>query len=253
MKEGRVIVAQSVEVIFLGTGSGRPDPERGGSATLIGHGDNGFLIDAGEGVGRTLVQHAPEWTDRINTLVITHNHADHITGLPMLFMLWKAHGRTRPLDVWLPKGMGRALFSWLETIRLGEVRGWTCFLHRLAERTCTPQDGLTMEAWLNGHLPVEKDGSFGSYSLAVETEGLRIVHSSDINEVEHLTGRIRGADLFISESMHIDVKDVLASARSEGAQQVVLTHVPPGHPCKPVEGAVWAYDGMKLSLQDVKD
>jgi ribonuclease BN (tRNA processing enzyme) len=134
---------------------------------------------------------------------------------------------------------------------MGEQRrGWMCFLHRLKERTCRPVDGFTMETWLNGHLPVEEEGRFGSFSLTLEVAGKRIVHSSDIPSVEPLEGRIKGADLFISESMHIDPAKAVALGQAEGAKRIVLTHIPPGHPCEPMEGAVWAHDGYKLTLQD---
>lgn len=67
-------------VVLLGTGGPRPDIARGATSLLIEVGDDAILIDAGRGVVRQLAAlDVP--LSRINPVLITHHHYDHIGEL----------------------------------------------------------------------------------------------------------------------------------------------------------------------------
>lgn len=80
------------EIVFLGTSASAPSVHRGLSAQVIMHEEFRFLIDCGEGTQRQIL-HAGIGFKRLNHILITHGHLDHILGLAGLlstFSRWEA-------------------------------------------------------------------------------------------------------------------------------------------------------------------
>ncbi|RMD48636.1 MAG: ribonuclease Z [Candidatus Thermofonsia bacterium] len=68
------------ELIFLGTSSSAPSVKRGLSSHLILHRQYRFLLDCGEGTQRQILKSGLGFK-RLNTILLTHSHLDHILGL----------------------------------------------------------------------------------------------------------------------------------------------------------------------------
>lgn len=68
------------EVVFLGTSASAPTVHRNLPAIVVKHGEFRFLIDCGEGTQRQILQ-AGIGFKRLNRVLITHGHLDHILGL----------------------------------------------------------------------------------------------------------------------------------------------------------------------------
>lgn len=68
------------EIIFLGTSASAPSIRRGLPAQVVKHDEYRFLIDCGEGTQRQILQ-AKIGFKRLNRILITHGHLDHILGL----------------------------------------------------------------------------------------------------------------------------------------------------------------------------
>ena len=69
-----------IEVVFLGTSASAPSIHRGLSAQVILHKDYRFLVDCGEGTQRQILQSGLGFK-RLNRILLTHGHLDHILGL----------------------------------------------------------------------------------------------------------------------------------------------------------------------------
>lgn len=79
------------EVVFLGTSASAPSVHRGLSSQLVLHDEFRFLIDCGEGTQRQILQSGMGFK-RLNRILITHGHLDHILGLAGLlstFTRWE--------------------------------------------------------------------------------------------------------------------------------------------------------------------
>ncbi|MCK6625273.1 MAG: ribonuclease Z [Anaerolineae bacterium] len=80
------------ELIFLGTSASAPSVHRGLSANAVLYKEYRFLIDCGEGTQRQILQSSLGFK-RLNKILLTHGHLDHILGLGGLvstFSRWEA-------------------------------------------------------------------------------------------------------------------------------------------------------------------
>lgn len=81
-----------IEIAFLGTSASAPSIRRGLAAAVVMHRDRRFLVDCGEGTQRQLLKSGLGFK-RLDTIMLTHGHLDHILGLAGListFARWEA-------------------------------------------------------------------------------------------------------------------------------------------------------------------
>lgn len=79
------------EIIFLGTSASAPSAHRNLPAAVVKHDEYRFLVDCGEGTQRQILQSGIGFK-RLNRILITHGHLDHILGLAGLlstYMRWE--------------------------------------------------------------------------------------------------------------------------------------------------------------------
>ena len=79
------------EITFFGTSASAPSPKRNLPSYLVQHDEIRFLVDCGEGTQRQILQSGIGFK-RLNRVLITHGHLDHILGLGGLlstFMRWE--------------------------------------------------------------------------------------------------------------------------------------------------------------------
>lgn len=91
------------DICLIGTGGMMPLKERWLTSCYIEHEGKAVLIDCGEGTQIALTC-ADCKISRIDVLLITHIHADHISGLPGFLLSLGNASRTEPLDIYLPQG-----------------------------------------------------------------------------------------------------------------------------------------------------
>ncbi len=100
-----------MKIVILGTSSVFPTKERNHSAILIRYGSEGLLFDCGEGTQRQFTI-SGESIMKVSKIFISHWHGDHILGLPGLIQSLTQAKRTRPLEIYGPKGT-KTFFSYL--------------------------------------------------------------------------------------------------------------------------------------------
>ena len=93
-----------LDIILLGTGGTQPLPERALAAACITVGGSSLLLDCGEGT-QTAARRAGVSIFRMDAILLTHYHGDHIFGLPGIWQTMAAQGRTAPLVMAGPPGL----------------------------------------------------------------------------------------------------------------------------------------------------
>ena len=219
------------QVITLGTGGG-PLPRAGwaqSSNLLIVNGKL-YLIDAGDGVTRRIVQAGVKFTD-VGEIFITHNHSDHMGGLANLMNSEWEYARKAPINVYGPPGtesvvkgamqyfQPNAEIRWAEgkRIPLAEI-----FVgHDMPAGVVYRDADVTVRAAENTHFHFSPDmpgfGRHKSYSYRFETPDRTIVFTGDTGPSDALAALAKGADILFTEI--ISVEDVKQARIKLGAWQ----------------------------------
>ncbi|XEC97235.1 ribonuclease Z [Paenibacillus tarimensis] len=101
-----------MELMFLGTGAGRPLKGRNVTsvALMFGLSRSFWLFDCGEGTQHQLLR-TPLKLSAISHVFVTHLHGDHLFGLPGLLSSRSSEGGTKPVRLFGPNG----LREWIDT------------------------------------------------------------------------------------------------------------------------------------------
>ena len=93
-----------LEVTLLGTGGMMPLAERALASAMVRHQGKCILIDCGEGTQVQIHENGYSFKS-IDAILLTHFHADHVSGLPGLLLSMSNQGRTETITIAGPKGV----------------------------------------------------------------------------------------------------------------------------------------------------
>ncbi len=93
-----------LEITLLGTGGTLPLKDRWLSSCLLNSEGHSVLIDCGEGTQIALKKTSNKFKP-IDSILFTHFHADHISGLPGFLLSMGNEGRSEPVNIVGIKGL----------------------------------------------------------------------------------------------------------------------------------------------------
>jgi ribonuclease Z len=252
-----VLAVGAMNVTLLGTGCPPPNPTRRGPATLVRHGDEVLLVDAGSGVAAQLLR-AGIRPSQLHRVLLTHLHSDHVIDLGHLVLTRWIAGENAPLEVLGPAGTAvhverlLALWAWDIDVRRAHMHPREpprVRVTEIEEGVVGVRAGLRVTAFLVEHEPVKP-----AFGFRLDGGGRRIVISGDTRPSENLIRHAQEVDLLIHEctdmthaawspgcgwptheakvrdlqAYHTGPDEVGVVAAEARAQHLVLTHLMPG-------------------------
>src|SRR5580704_5653905 len=95
------------DLTFLGTSASVPSADRNHPGLLVEASGHRIMVDCGEGTQRQLLRSGAGYR-RLDRLLLTHGHLDHVLGIPGLFSTLRlrqstdvmaVHGSPRTLEI----------------------------------------------------------------------------------------------------------------------------------------------------------
>jgi ribonuclease Z len=218
------------DVIVLGTAASVPDAEHDTVALALRGPGWAVLIDCGGSPLYKLARFGVALDD-VRAVVLTHLHADHLYGLPILVQgLWLG-GREEALPIYGPEealGVGRRLLELFELADREEMppTEWHPIPMREGRRVLQVGDVQIISA------PVVH-GSRDTLALRFDdvASGRSIVYSADTEPCPALVRLAAGADLLLHEATgkhigHSSPAQAAEVAREAGVAGLALIHYP---------------------------
>lgn len=230
-----------LDVNLLGTGGMVPLPGRYLTALMVRYNGKAVLIDCGEGT-QVAIRAAGLGFKQIETICLTHFHADHVAGLPGLLLTIGNSGKTTPLKIVGPRyveqvvsclcviapqlpypveyietGGGDTIDLWDSlTLSACPLEHWTpCLAYGLELKRQGRFDAdkakaldIPVKLWsvLQAGKAVEAGGRRIEPTgvMGAPRKGIKLCYATDMRPSGELTEFARAADLFVCEGMYGD-------------------------------------------------
>ncbi|MGI9590743.1 MAG: MBL fold metallo-hydrolase [Myxococcota bacterium] len=243
---------------LCGAGSPLPDPQRSGPCTAVMAGERVFVVDSGSGSSRILSRmRVPQ--GRIEAILLTHFHSDHIDGLGELLMQrWANGGAETPVPVHGPTGVlevveglrrayrqddrYRVAHHGAETMPPGGAGGQARAFAVPPPgegRVLLEDGGLVITAFAVDHTPVHP-----AVGYRFDYGGRSVLVSGDTKKDANLQRFAEGVDLLVHEALAPQLVAVLTEGarRADRRRLVKITEDILDYHTSPVEAAEIARD-----------
>ena len=137
-----------IEIVFLGTAGSMPTENRNLPAIAIIYQGWVLLLDCGEDIQRQ-IERAGIGLNKKMCVFITHNHADHLLGLPGLLLRFSLLGRIKPLKIYGPKELIEYVKVNQATINLGTT--FETIVYAIKPGVVFQEDNLIINAFEVNH------------------------------------------------------------------------------------------------------
>lgn len=227
--------SDGLNIVLCGAGSPMPDTERAGPCVAVIAGDQVLIVDAGSGSARNLAP-AGIGTGKVQAVLLTHFHSDHIDGLgELLLQTWVNGARSTPTPVIGPAGVEQVVDGFNRTYATDF--GYRVAHHGaalvppsgaggLAQPFAMPEPGqgpvvydkggLKVTAFAVNHAPISP-----AVGYRFDYQGRSALISGDTVPSPNLAQFAKGIDLLVHEALSPElVATLTAGANQAGASGI---------------------------------
>ncbi|MEW6265551.1 MAG: MBL fold metallo-hydrolase [Thermodesulfobacteriota bacterium] len=215
---------------FLGSGDAFGSGGRLNTCLFVESGSTRFLLDCGAS-SLIAMKRCGVRPNSIDTIILTHLHADHFGGIPFFILEAQFSKRGSPLTIAGPPGLRRRFPEAMEVFFQGSSQTTQRFELRLLELESHRQ------AFFGGFsvIPyaVEHGGDAPSFALRVEVDGRILTYSGDTEWCSGLAEAAHDADLFVCEAYfyekeiryHLNLKTLEEHLPEIRPKRLIITHM----------------------------
>jgi ribonuclease BN (tRNA processing enzyme) len=198
------------QIVFLGTGTPLPDPDRSGPSTAIVVNGTPYIVDFGTGLVRRAAAARKKGVDALEPVnlkiaFLTHLHSDHTLGFPDLILTPWIMGRKEPLEVYGPPGTRLMAEHILQAYELdiktrteglehSNNTGYKVNVHEIQPGVVYKDQNVTVKAFAVHHGQIAH-----AYGYRFETPDRTIVISGDASPDAAIVQSCNGCDVLIHE------------------------------------------------------
>ncbi len=217
---------------ILGSSSGDPQPDRATSGYLLDINSDLTLIDCGGGVSSSFLRCGFDPLE-VSRVFISHTHPDHCCELPLFIQMTYLHGRSVPLDIYLPEEFVEPFRSFLTAVYvIPEKLPFELNLHGYSDGFVY-DDRFRMRAIGNSHLNGYADyiyrlglpNRMQCHSMLVECDGRSLFYSADIGGFDDIKKYLEGMDIVLLELTHVDLDRFFEYAPHAKAGRWLVSHL----------------------------
>jgi ribonuclease BN (tRNA processing enzyme) len=206
-----VCAPAETKIVFLGTGTPRPQPDHFGPAVAIVVDGSPYIVDMGAGVVRRAASAAQNGVigleaPNLTKAFVTHLHSDHTLGFADLILTPWVMGRTGALEVYGPAGLAsmaeNLLAAYKEDIAIrirglehGNATGYRVNAHEIQPGMVFQDEKVKVKAFLVRH------GTWPqAFGYRFDTADRSVVLSGDCAPSPSVVENCDGCDVLIHEA-----------------------------------------------------
>ncbi len=216
----------------IGCSSGNPHPRKACSSYLVEAARTAVLFDIGEGANSALKRIGID-PRGIKAIVLSHMHADHVTGLPLFIQTCYILKRRTPLTIFAPseaiRGL-RALFdlTYLYPLKIGFPIEFVALspggVHRCGSVRFCPVANRHLERHRVILKGSRKPNRAQCYSFVIEAGRSRMIYSADVGSVNEIASLLPGARFLVVEASHVDFGALSDIIIDPERLRILITH-----------------------------
>jgi ribonuclease BN (tRNA processing enzyme) len=217
---------------FLGSGDAFGSGGRFNMCMLVESESARFLLDCGAS-SLIAMKRFGIVPDSIDTILITHLHADHFGGLPFFILNAQFSKRRAPLTIAGPPGLRGRFFEAMDVFFPGSSKIARKFDVRILELKPRVQALINHISVTPYVVSADHVRDSPSFALRVESDGRILTYSGDADWCDELAEAAEEADLFVCEAYfyekeikyHISLRTLEKHLPEIRAKRLILTHM----------------------------
>jgi len=134
------------EIVFLGTSASAPSVQRNLPAAVVIYNQYRFLIDCGEGTQRQILKSGLGFR-RLNRILLTHGHLDHILGLGGLISTYARWEAINEVEIYAGKLALRRVKLLMKVVFMDEIPPINIIYHEIGPGVIMEDEKFTLRAF----------------------------------------------------------------------------------------------------------